>query len=148
MRGFLNPLVDLAFGKLAQLQAERHVFIHVHMRVEGIALEHHRDVPIFGRDVVNAAIANVQITLGDFLQSGNHPQRRRFSAAGRPDEDEKLPILNVQMKIIYRCYIFAINFVYVVQCHFCHARGTSLNNRGADSEVFFCKSNNCWTIQL
>ena len=51
-------LVDLRFGDLPQLQRERHVLVHRHVRVERVVLEHHRDVAILGRDVVDHALAD------------------------------------------------------------------------------------------
>ena len=43
-RGVLDPLLDFGLGEFAQLQAEGHVLVHCHMRVERIVLEHHGDV--------------------------------------------------------------------------------------------------------
>jgi hypothetical protein len=52
-RGVVDALLDLVPGEFAQLQPERHVVEHRHVRVERVVLEHHRDVPILRRQVVD-----------------------------------------------------------------------------------------------
>ena len=49
----LHPLVDLLFGKLPHLQPEAQVVPDVHVRVEGVVLKDHGDVPVLGRHVVD-----------------------------------------------------------------------------------------------
>jgi hypothetical protein len=65
-RGF-----DLDGRHLGQLQAEGHVVVQVHVRVQRVALEDHRDAA-FGRwHVVDHAAADAQLAFGDVLQPGN-----------------------------------------------------------------------------
>jgi hypothetical protein len=48
-------------SRLASLpppQAERHVVVHRHVRIETVVLEHHRDVAIADVDVVDAPSSN------------------------------------------------------------------------------------------
>ena len=87
--GFLHLLVDLGFGRLAQLQAERHVIVHAHVRVERVALEHHGDVAILGGDIVDDAVADEDAAVADLLKAGEQAQAGGFAAAGRADEDEE-----------------------------------------------------------
>ena len=56
----------------AQLEAEGHVVEHSHVRVECVALEHHRNVAVFGRNIVDDAIADPHDAAGDLLQPGDH----------------------------------------------------------------------------
>ena len=44
-----------ACGDAAQLQAEGHVVVDAHVRVERVVLEDHRDVAVLRRDVVDDA---------------------------------------------------------------------------------------------
>ena len=53
---------DLGLVRLAQLQREAHVLAHGHVRVQGVVLEHHRDVAVFRFHVVHDAITDAQIT--------------------------------------------------------------------------------------
>src|SRR3712207_7780242 len=43
LRGLLDAAVDLRLRRLAELQGERHVLVHRHVRVEGVVLEDHRE---------------------------------------------------------------------------------------------------------
>jgi hypothetical protein len=53
----IDALMDLLLGHLPQLQPERHVLVHRHVRVQGVVLKHHRDVAVLRRDVVDDALA-------------------------------------------------------------------------------------------
>ena len=56
--GLVDPALDLVLGRLAQLQAEREVLLDGHVRVQGVVLEHHRDVPVLRRQVVDHPVAD------------------------------------------------------------------------------------------
>jgi hypothetical protein len=65
-----------------------------------VALEHHRDVPVTGGDLVDHLAADPQLARGDVLESGDHVQRRRLAAAGRADEDHELAIGDAQVEVL------------------------------------------------
>ena len=56
-----HALVDLGLRRAAQLQREAHVGGHRHVRIERVVLEHHGDVALFGRDVVDDAVADADL---------------------------------------------------------------------------------------
>ena len=64
LRRSIHPLDDLAFRDLSVLQGKRKILVHGHVRIQGIALEHHRDVPIFRLQVIHEAVPNVNLALG------------------------------------------------------------------------------------
>ncbi len=72
------------------------------MRVKGIILEDHRYVPVFGRDVVDHAFANVDLALGYLLQSRHHPQGGSLPTARGADQHDKFGILRLQIHRIDR----------------------------------------------
>ncbi len=107
-RGFrfrrsLRPRIEAAsrtrrsisgFGHPAQLQREGHVPVHRHVRVERVALEHHGDVPVLRRQVGDRLAADADVTTGDVLEPGDHPEGGGLPAAGGSHQDHELPILD------------------------------------------------------
>jgi hypothetical protein len=99
--GLLHPLADLVLGHPGDLQREAHVVGHGHVRVERVVLEHHGDVPVFGRLVGDVALADQDPAGVDVLQPGQHPQRGGLAAAGRPDQDQELAVLDAQVELVH-----------------------------------------------
>jgi hypothetical protein len=61
-------------------------FADRHVRVQRVVLEHHRDVALLGRQVVDLALADQDLAARDFLQPGDHAQQRGLAAARRADQ--------------------------------------------------------------
>ena len=118
--GLFDSSLDLFFSDLAQLQTERHVVEHGHMRVQSIVLEHHRDVSVFRGHVVHSLVFDEQLAVGNLLQTCDHTQRRRFAAAGRTDEDDELFVLDLQTEIGNGRNSARISLVNVLQKYACH----------------------------
>ena len=97
----LHALVDLLLRHLLQPQAERDVLVDGEVRVERVALEHHRDVAVARRHVVHDALADLEHALGDLLEPRDHAQRRRLAASGRPDEDHELAVADVEVDVVH-----------------------------------------------
>src|SRR5262249_32428220 len=91
----------LFLGHAAQLQAEGHVLVHRHVRVEGIVLENHRDVAILRRHIIDDALADANRPARDLLQPRHHAQRRALAAARRPDEHDEFLIFDPKIDRIY-----------------------------------------------
>ena len=98
--GFLDPLIDLSFGGVAQLEAEGQVVVDGHVGVEGVVLEDHGDVAVFGQDVVDDGVVDVDVALLDLFQAGQQPQRGGFAAARRADEDHELLVGDVDVEVV------------------------------------------------
>ena len=111
LRCFQYAFFDLCFGNFAVSQTECHVLVHGHVRIQSVALEHHRDIAILGFHVVNQRIADQQIAGGDRFQAGDHSERSGFTASGRPDENNEFTVSNVDGKIIYRFMPVIIDLV-------------------------------------
>ena len=84
----------------ASLSAKPMFSPHGHVRVERVVLEHHRDVAVLRRLVVDDLAADLQLAVGDVLEPGDHPQRGRLPAAGRADEDHELAVGDVEVDVL------------------------------------------------
>jgi hypothetical protein len=69
------------------------------VRVERVVLEDHRDVAILRRELVHHVAADLQLALRDVLEPGDHPERGGLPAAGRPDEDHELAVLDLEVHV-------------------------------------------------
>ncbi|MEY9720367.1 hypothetical protein ABIA22_002857 [Sinorhizobium fredii] len=98
--GRANAAVDLLLRFLGDPHAERHVVVDGHMRVERIGLEHHGDAALRWRHLVDPLAVDEHVAAGDLLQPGDHPEQRRLPAAGRPDEDDELALLDVEIDAV------------------------------------------------
>ena len=90
------------------------------MRIQSIALEYHGNVPVLGCHIIYQTVTNVKLSIGYFLQTGNHTKRGRFSASGRSYQHDKLFIFNFQIKIRNYHITFIIYFFYMFKCNICH----------------------------
>src|SRR5690606_22305317 len=98
----LDPLTNLLFRELPQLQAEGHVLEDRHVRIERVVLEHHGDVPVLRRHVVDDAVADPDFALGHLFQPGDHPQGRALPAARGPDEHDELIVGDIEVDAAHR----------------------------------------------
>ena len=113
--------VDLRLVDLRQLEREAHVLAHGHVRVERVVLEHHRDVAVLRRLVVHHLVADPQLALGDVLEPGDHPQRGGLAAAGGPDEDHELAVLDREAHVPDGLEAVRVPLRDVVQDDLCHS---------------------------
>ena len=71
-------------------QTEGHVLTHGHVRVKRVALEHHRDAALGGRDVVDHLARDLDGAFRRILQPGDHPQQGGLAAARGAEDREHL----------------------------------------------------------
>jgi len=93
----LDPPIYLVLGRALELQPERHVLVDVHVRVERVVLEHHGDVAVLGRHVVDHVAADRDVAAADLLEPGDHAQGRALAAARRPDQDDEFLVGDVEV---------------------------------------------------
>src|ERR1700738_2533595 len=70
-----DPLVDRLAALARQLEAEAQVVGHVHVRVERVGLEDHRDVALARSERGYSPAADVDLATGGLLEPGDDPQR-------------------------------------------------------------------------
>ena len=97
----VHPPLDRLGRLVGQLQAERHVVLHGHVRVEGVVLEHHRDVPFLGGDVVDHPVADTDLPAGDFLEPRDHAEQGGLPAARRADQDAELAVPDFDVDAVH-----------------------------------------------
>ena len=98
--GVAHPAVDLGAGDFAHAQAEGDVLVDRFVRIERVALEHHRDVALVRRQRVDDLVVEPQFALGDLLEPRDHVQRRRLAAAGRAEQDDELLVADLEVEIV------------------------------------------------
>ena len=96
-----NLAVDLVFGDLLELKRKRHVLVHRHVGVQSVALEHHGDVAVLGRHVVDALAVDEHVARGNVLQAGDHAHRRGLTAARGTNENDELLVVNGEVEVLY-----------------------------------------------
>ncbi|MCY1239821.1 hypothetical protein D9M72_526360 [compost metagenome] len=99
-----SRLVDTrldVFGRApGDLQRKAHVFGNRHMRIKRIGLEDHGDVAGARRQVVDLASADLDGSVADVLEAGDHAQRRRLATAGRADKRDELAVLDLEVDAV------------------------------------------------
>ncbi len=70
------------------------------MRIERIGLEDHGDAALGGGCFVDPFAVDTKITFRDFLQTGDHAQKRGLAAARGADEDGELTRLDLEVDAV------------------------------------------------
>ena len=69
------------------------------MGIEGVVLEHHRDVAVARQEVVDHPAADRDLPAGNVLKAGDHPEDRRFSTARRPEKNDEFLVLDMKVDV-------------------------------------------------
>jgi hypothetical protein len=83
--------------------------------VQSVVLEHHRDVSVLGRYVVNDSVADEQFTFGDLFKTCDHTQSGGLTATGRTYEYDEFLILYFQAEVGYGGNAAGILFINVLK---------------------------------
>ena len=97
---FTDALRALGLALSRKLHREGYVLEHSHMRIQGIILKDHRNIPVLRRQILYILSTNAQGSAADLLQPRDHAQGCRFSASRRANENEELAIVYRQAKIL------------------------------------------------
>src|SRR5688500_2977520 len=85
-----------------RLERERDIAKDRHVGVQGIALEHHRDLPDPGREAVDHLASDQDLPFGGLLESGDHAKERGLAAPGRPEQYQELALLAAKVDVVDR----------------------------------------------
>ncbi len=83
-------------------QREADVLAHIHVRIEREELEHEGDVAFAGAAHRDVLAVEQDLAAGRQFEPGDHAKRRRLAAAGRPEHDEELAILDGEGGVLDR----------------------------------------------
>ena len=95
-----RELAPLVLADALHLQPERDVVEHGAVREEREVLEDRRRRPLVRRQVDERLPVEHDVALGRELVPADHPQRRRLAAAGRPEQDDVLAVVDVQVDVV------------------------------------------------
>src|SRR6266540_3218922 len=65
-------------------------------------------------------VTDVDISIGDVLESGDHAQRRRLAAAGRTHHDDEFAVRYLEVDVVHH-RVGAEKFRYALERDCCHA---------------------------
>ena len=106
-------------------KAKGNVLIHRHVGPQGIVLEQEAHLPLVGGDVDAQAavkhhlVANGDAPAGGGFQTGNHPQRGGFAAAGGTQQGDECVIFNDQIQVVHGIELAPV-LGHVLQSDFRH----------------------------
>jgi hypothetical protein len=95
--GATSSLLPLPGRHPGRTEREDDVAQHGLVRVERIALEHHGDASLARRQAGDDVTADEHVAGGRLLQARDRAQQGRLAAAGRPEQDEVLPLAGGQV---------------------------------------------------
>src|ERR1019366_6521514 len=101
IRRHLDALAHFCAAFAGEFHGEGHVVEHGHMRVERVILEHHGDVALLRRHLVDHAPADLDLAARYFLQAGDHAQQRGLAAARRADQHAELAVLDLDVYAVH-----------------------------------------------
>ena len=117
----IHAALDLILGRLTQLQPERHIVIHRHMRIQRIILEHHRNIAVLRGDVIHQLVTDVHLPLRDLLQTRDHAQHRRLATPRRTHKNQELAVSDGQCDLTNRTSSIRVDLPNILKFDLCHS---------------------------
>jgi hypothetical protein len=95
-----QPGQPLQARQSPHLERQRHVLRHRHVRIERVALEHHRDVAVLRCEGVDGRAVDPHLALVGVVQAREDPQQRRLAAARRADQRQELAVADLEVDAV------------------------------------------------
>ena len=96
--GAHHHLVVLGLRHLSHLEREADVLVDGHGRVEPVALEHHGDVAVLGRQIVDHFVANPDLAFGEIFETRDHAHRGRLAASRGAQQNEEFGVCDFKVE--------------------------------------------------
>src|SRR4051794_8274434 len=96
----VHPALDLGVLGPLPAQPEGHVLEDREVREQGVVLEYGVDVALERREPGDVLALELDQAGGGLLEAADHPQGRRLAAAGRAEQAEELPLLDLEVDVV------------------------------------------------
>ena len=116
---FLRACEGIRSRRFRGTQGEGDVLQYREVRVQGVILEHHRDVAIFRLQSIHDASVDRDLSTADLFQAGEHAQGGRLAAAGGAHQNGERAVGEDDVDIVDddgRAVLLA----HLVEPHLCH----------------------------
>ena len=100
--GIRHGNVDFALGHADHAHRESDVLVHIHVRIERVALEHHGDVAVARFGVGDISAIQENAAFAGFLQAGDDAQRRGLAGAGGTEQGKEFTRFDVEIDAVQR----------------------------------------------
>ena len=97
MQAVLQLLRQAAGAAAPQTEAD--VVGHAQVGIEGVALEHHRHIPLGGPQTADGPIGHEDLATAGRLQPGQQPQQGALAAARGPHQHQELAVVDLQIEL-------------------------------------------------
>jgi hypothetical protein len=94
-----HPFLELGSCNVPDRKRKRDVFRDSEMRKEGIALEHHADVPTVRRLLVQPLACETDLAAARNLEAGEHHERGRLAGTRGSEKRQELAIPDIEGEI-------------------------------------------------
>ena len=91
---------DFVLGHFVLLQAVGDVLLHRHVRKQRVALEHHIDGALVGRQGGDVLAVENNVARRRRFHAGEHAQQRRFAATRAAEQGEDFVLLDIQVDVV------------------------------------------------
>jgi hypothetical protein len=89
------------------------------MRKQRVILEHHADVALVGRHIVDGISVQDDVAVGGCFESRQHHQTGGLSGARRPEHGDEFTLLDVQVEILDHQRFAVVALLYLDESNEC-----------------------------
>ena len=98
----VHPALDLVIGDALGMERKGQVLGHREARIECVELEHHGDVAVARREVVDPRAGDEDVARRRVLEPCDHAERRGLAAARRAQQAHHLAGFHVEVDVVDR----------------------------------------------
>ena len=95
-QGAIHTPVHLRSLDIPHRQTVLDVFPNRHMRPQRVVLKDHSGVSDIRGEIGHVSIPETHVPSLGAIETGDHPQQRRFATSGRPKQEEELSLFHFQ----------------------------------------------------